>query len=94
MRLASKAGQNTSEYLLLMTLVVIPAITLLTVYGTQIKAKLAYVSAAVAGGEKEYDEAKKATRAVAYAGNLRVKQKKVKVEGIEKDELSFGLGKE
>lgn len=94
MRLASKAGQNTSEYLILLTLVVIPGITLWSVFGTEIKAKLAYVSTAVAGNEKDYDDAKKTTKAVSYAGRLRVKQKKIKMEGIGEDELSFGLSKE
>ncbi len=94
MRFASKAGQNTSEYLILLTLVVIPGITLWSVYGGEIGAKLAYVSSAVAGSGKEYDDAKKTTKAVSYAGRLRVKQKQIKMEGIGKDELKFGLDKE
>lgn len=94
MRLASRSGQNTSEYLILMTLVVIPGITLWSVFGGEVKAKLAYVSAAIAGDEKSHEDAKKTTTAVSYAGRLRVKQKQIKMEGIGKDELSFGLGKE
>lgn len=84
----TERGQNTAEYLIMLTLVAIGAIGLLTAFGKQIQAKLFYVSAALSGNEKEYDNAQAATRAWAKTANEKVKvQGDVKMEGIDKEQL-------
>ena len=92
-RLARRRGQNTAEYLLLMTLVVISAIGLIAMYGGQIKAKFAMVGATIAGHAEHVSAAQELTKVTSYESNLRVKQRTVKVEGIERDELEFSAGR-
>lgn len=83
-----KKGQNTAEYLLMLTLVVIGSITLLTAFGKTIQNKMAYVSSALSGDEATYltsqtnvtAAAKKAVEKAKTAGNI-------KTQGIDKEEL-------
>ena len=49
-QLKSKRGQNTAEYLIMLTLVAIGSIGLMTAFGKTIQSKIAYVSSAIAGG--------------------------------------------
>lgn len=84
----AKRGQNTSEYLILLTLVVIGTIGLLTAFGKQIQMKLYYVVAALSGNEEEYGNAQAATRAWSKVANDKAKrQGDVKMEGIDKSDL-------
>ena len=60
--LVRQRGQNTAEYLIMLTLVAIGSIALMTMFGKTIQAKIAYVSAAISGDTAEYTAAKTATR--------------------------------
>ena len=59
--LVRQRGQNTAEYLIMLTLVAIGSIALMTMFGKTIQAKIAYVSAAIAGDATQYTAAKAAT---------------------------------
>lgn len=81
-------GQNTAEYLIMLTLVAIGSIGLLTAFGKQIQAKLFYVAAALSGSEQNYEESQFATRAWSKTANEKAKrQGDVKMEGIDKQDL-------
>jgi Flp pilus assembly pilin Flp len=87
-KLARKRGQNTAEYLIMLTLVSIGSIGLLTAFGKQIQAKFFYLSAALSGNATEYENAQAATRAWSKTANEKVKrQGDIKMEGIDKSDL-------
>ncbi len=81
-------GQNTAEYLIMLTLVAIGSIGLLTAFGKQIQAKFFYLSAALSGDETEYGNAQAATRAWSKTAVEKAKaQGDIKMEGIDKEQL-------
>jgi hypothetical protein len=83
-----KLGQNTAEYLIMLTLVAIGSIGLMTAFGKTIQSKLAYVSAAISGDGDEYKNAQEQTKAAAARANTKAKTESViKMEGIDKKEL-------
>ncbi len=86
--LRSKRGQNTAEYLIMLTLVAIGSIGLMTAFGKTIQSKIAYVSAAISGNEGEYDAAKTATADKAKKANDKTKRVgDIKMEGVDKADL-------
>lgn len=88
-QLKSKRGQNTAEYLIMLTLVAIGSIGLMTAFGKTIQSKIAYVSSAIAGNEAEYEAAKTTTADKAKKANEKAKDKgDIKMEGIDKKQLS------
>lgn len=81
-------GQNTAEYLIMLTLVAIGSIGLMTAFGKTIQSKLAYVSAAISGNSSEYDSAKAQTVAAANWANSKAKKPgTIKMEGVDVGEL-------
>lgn len=86
--LRAKRGQNTAEYLIMLTLVVIGSITLWTAFGKTIHSKIAYVSAAISGDTTEYERSQKvAVNAAKAAIEGAKKEKNIKMEGIDKADL-------
>ena len=86
--LKKKLGQNTAEYLIMLTLVAIGSIGLMTAFGKTIQAKISYVSAAISGDTIADTAAKTATktkadRAVAKANVVG----DIKMEGVDVGEL-------
>jgi len=87
-QLKSKRGQNTAEYLIMLTLVAIGSIGLMTAFGKTIQSKIAYVSSAIAGNETEYETSKKETEAKAKKANEKAKKVgDIKMEGVDKENL-------
>lgn len=87
-QLSSKRGQNTAEYLIMLTLVAIGSIGLMTAFGKTIQSKIAYVSAAISGDTTEYDNAKKETVEKAKKANTKAKEVgDIKMEGIDSKNL-------
>ncbi len=86
--LKSKLGQNTAEYLIMLTLVAIGSIGLMTAFGKTIQAKIAYVSAAISGDEIAYTAAVKASKDKADKANAKVtRQGDIKMDGIVATDL-------
>jgi Flp pilus assembly pilin Flp len=87
-QLKSKRGQNTAEYLIMLTLVAIGSIGLMTAFGKTIQSKIAYVSAAIAGDENAYKDSKNETKNRAEKANAKVKRPgDIKMEGIDQADL-------
>jgi hypothetical protein len=95
MKLASKnvslksiLGQNTAEYLIMLTLVAIGSIGLMTAFGKTIQSKLAYVSSAISGDVGNYTAAQSQTKKAAEKANKKASTVgNIKMEGIDKTEL-------
>jgi hypothetical protein len=86
--LKSKLGQNTAEYLIMLTLVAIGSIGLMTAFGKTIQSKIAYVSAAISGDATAYTKSRDNARGRAEKANARVeRQGDIKMDGIDVDDL-------
>ena len=87
--LKKKLGQNTAEYLIMLTLVAVGSIGLFSVFGKTLRHKISYVTAAISGETANFDAAK--TSATAASGEAKTRSdKEVKMEGQESSELSSG----
>ena len=87
--LKKKLGQNTAEYLIMLTLVAVGSIGLVTAFGKTIHTKLAYLSAAISGDTALYTAAQGLNRGAATAANAKAAEAdNIKMEGISSDELS------
>lgn len=56
-KLSGKRGQNTAEYLIMLTLVAVASIGLFSVFGKTLRQKIAQVSGAIAGNTEVYTNA-------------------------------------
>ena len=89
-KLKKKLGQNTAEYLIMLTLVAVGSIGLMTAFGKTIQSKLAFLSAAVSGDTAKYEEAQTLTSNAAAMSHTRAKEKSaIKMKGIDKTELEL-----
>lgn len=59
--LKRKLGQNTAEYLIMLTLIAVGSIGLVTAFGQQIRNKISMVTAAFSGDDTKYTEAQTRT---------------------------------
>lgn len=57
--LRGKLGQNTAEYLLMLSIVVVGSVGLLTMFGKTIRTQFAAVTAGMTGDTKSYDDSRK-----------------------------------
>jgi Flp pilus assembly pilin Flp len=55
--LQKKLGQNTAEYLIMLTLIAVGSIGLVTAFGQQIRNRIAMVTSAFNGDDAKYGEA-------------------------------------
>jgi hypothetical protein len=85
---AAKRGQNTAEYLIMLTLVAIGSIGLMTAFGKTIQAKIAYVSAAISGDTAAYTASQTATQDKAKQANTKAARVgDIKMDGIDSADL-------
>jgi Flp pilus assembly pilin Flp len=89
--LNSKKGQNTAEYLIMLTLVAVASIGLFSVFGQTLRQKISQVGNAIAGNQTEYDASQQAAVASGQNANTRG-QNEVNMQGIGQDELTSGQG--
>jgi hypothetical protein len=86
--LQRKLGQNTAEYLIMLTLVAIGSIGLMTAFGKTIQGKIAYVSAAIAGDEAAYTKSQDNVKKKADKANEKTERTgDIKMDGIAKEDL-------
>ena len=90
--LKKKLGQNTAEYLIMLTLVAVASIGLFSVFGKTLRNKIAYVSAAISGDTTHYTETQENTITAAEAAKTRANDNEVLMRGQEVEELSSGAG--
>lgn len=55
--LKRKLGQNTAEYLIMLTLIAVGSIGLVTAFGQQIRNKISMVTSAFQGDDQTYEDA-------------------------------------
>jgi len=86
--LQAKRGQNTAEYLIMLTLVVIGSIGLWTAFGKTIHGKIAYVSAAISGNTEQHTKGRKTAHGAAEAARTAAQAAdNIKMEGINDADL-------
>lgn len=88
--LKKKLGQNTAEYLIMLTLVAVASIGLFSVFGKTLRNKIAYVSAAISGDTTHYTETQTNTTTAAGEAKTRASTNEVLMQGQAVDELSSG----
>jgi Flp pilus assembly pilin Flp len=81
-----KLGQNTAEYLIMLTLVAVGTIGLVQVFGKQIRGKIGYVIGAM-GGNVETVKNTKGINETAGKKSWDISKKEHTVKGIEEKEL-------
>jgi Flp pilus assembly pilin Flp len=59
--LKRKLGQNTAEYLIMLTLIAVGSIGLVTAFGQQIRNKISMVTSAFSGDDTKYTDAQTRT---------------------------------
>ena len=87
MKFKSKKGQNTAEYLLMLSIVVVGSMGVMTVFGQQVRNRLGSVTAALGGDSTKYGTAKTAAAAISEVADTRAK-KAVSANGIDEKEFS------
>lgn len=84
-----KRGQNTAEYLIMLTLVVVGSIGLVTAFGKTIQSKFAYLSAAISGDTTAYTNTQTLTTTAATDAYKKAQtESKIKVSGVDSSELT------
>jgi hypothetical protein len=86
----NKAGQTTSEYLVAISLTAVAAIGLFSVYGAEIRMKVAMLTSALGGNQDTYQESQELQPVIGYEANERARRE-VDMTGAEAEELSYGL---
>lgn len=89
--LNSKKGQNTAEYLIMLTLVAVASIGLFSVFGQTLRQKVAMVSGAISGNTTVYDDGQSGADAASVTAGTRGATA-VGMNGQGSDELSSGAG--
>lgn len=84
-------GMAATEYILGLVLVAVAAITTFTVFGAQIKTKIAQVTAAIGGNHDKYEEAQNAGNKNGESA-LTNATKEVDMKGQAKDDFTFQSG--
>ncbi len=85
LRLYSRKGQNTAEYLVLLILVTVMSIGVFTVFGKTIRGQISNVVAAMTGSLTHYD-----TTLENNAGAAKTRaDRAVDMGGVDSDELNF-----
>ncbi len=89
--LNSKKGQNTAEYLIMLTLVAVASIGLFSVFGQTLRQKIAMVSGAISGNTTVYADGQSGADAASVTAGTRGAGA-VGMNGPDSDELSSGAG--
>jgi Flp pilus assembly pilin Flp len=89
--LNSKKGQNTAEYLIMLTLVAVASIGLFSVFGQTLRQKIAMVSGAISGNTTVYTSGQTGADTASTTASTRGAAD-VGMNGIGSDELSSGAG--
>jgi hypothetical protein len=86
--LRSKRGQNTAEYLIMLTLVAVGSIALVTVFGKTVQKKIAQVTLAISGDTSgKYADQQKGAVDAAATGDSRAKED-LNMQGIQASDLT------
>jgi len=89
--LQGKKGQNTAEYLIMLTLVAVASIGLFSVFGQTLRQKIAMVSGAISGNTEVYTAGQKGADSASSTASTRGAVD-VGTKGIDVNELSSGAG--
>jgi hypothetical protein len=89
--LNSKKGQNTAEYLIMLTLVAVASIGLFSVFGQTLRQRIAMVSGAISGNTTVYTAGQTGADTASSTASTRGAAD-VGMNGIGSDELSSGAG--
>ncbi len=87
MKFKSKMGQNTAEYLLMLSIVVVGSMGVMTVFGKQVRNRLGSVTAALSGSAGKYKDANEAAEKIADKATDRGKAE-LKASGIDEKEFT------
>ncbi len=82
-------GQNTAEFLIMMTLVVIASIGSFAMLSGEIRAKIAFVATAISGSEKPYVDAQRLTGGIAKENVEHGIGEPIKMDGVDVRELHY-----
>lgn len=86
--LKRKLGQNTAEYLIMLTLIAVGSIGLVTAFGQQIRNRITMVTSAFGGDDVKYTAAQERT-AANVTRNDALSQAKFGIKGTEGDKKEF-----
>jgi hypothetical protein len=89
--LKNKKGQNTAEYLIMLTLVAVASIGLFSVFGQTLRQKIAMVSGAISGNATVYTSGQTGADTASNTASTRGAAD-VGMNGIGSDELTSGAG--
>ena len=89
--LKSKKGQNTAEYLIMLTLVALASIGMFSVFGQTLRQKIAMVSGAISGNATVYTSGQTGADTASNTASTRGAAD-VGMNGIGSDELTSGAG--
>ena len=89
--LGAKAGQNTAEYLLMLSIIGVGSIGIFGAFSRQIKTQFAAISGALSGDVKKYTEAKTSGKTLATS-TLTKANAKVNSGDFTADELGSAEG--
>ncbi len=87
--LHTKLGQNTAEYLIMLTLVAVGSIAVMSVFGKTVKEKIGMVTAAIGGDDAAYTLAKTASKTDSAEGHARA-AKDSSMQGVVQGDLRIG----
>lgn len=85
--LRKKLGQNTAEYLIMLTLVAVGSIGLFSMFGKTLRQKVAVVAAAINGDGGKFTTAKGNADSTTDASMTRAKDTQVDMHGPDEKEL-------
>ena len=88
--LKSERGQNTAEYLIMLTLVAVASIGLFSMFGKTLRNKISFVSAAISGDETQYSDSQTNTTTAATDAVTRANTVEVNMQGQAVEELQSG----
>ena len=87
----AKLGQNTAEYLIMLTLVAVGTIPLIGAFGKTLHTKIGQVSSAIGGDKTNYDTAKTNVNTAAEKAQTEGKDKVIEMNGIDQNDLESRL---
>lgn len=92
-QLKDKLGQNTAEYMIMLTLVAIGSIGLVTIFGKTIRARMSMATAALSGDEPSYTQSRALAIKSSQAAQTRASSA-LTIKGIETSEFQDGVSSE
>lgn len=86
-QLKHERGQNTAEYLIMLTLVAVASIGLFSMFGKTLRNKISFISAAISGDADNYTASQDNTTGAAAAAIQRANTVEVNMQGQAVEEL-------